>query len=148
MSEKKFALYDVLLKRTFINSNQNIFNLRKEGFKNIKINLELMDVEYNKTNETDYEGIIGLKIIGKNSETGDQIFEAFSAYSVFAMFQGYTEEEIFEIFNMNLSSYAYPYLRAELKRITNDAGLPPINIPLIDFAKNYLDKYKNKKESD
>lgn len=111
--------------------------------KNLSLNIELKNMDFQKINDNNlYEGVIGVSLSGIDNESKDGIFDVNVAYSVIIEIEGFNEDEIMSIFHINLSNFAYPYIRSDINRVILDSGFPKVSLPLINFSQIYNDKYK------
>ena len=143
MKEKKFSVISINLNNAnFDFKGSHFWDLEKDSLK-LKNNLKLNETSYKNIKDDFYSVIVGAKI--EVSDDSDRtIYSLDIDYSGIFKIEGYEEDEIKMLVEINCSSFIFPYLRAEFSKITSETTLPKINLPPIDFVGLYHSKIKNK----
>tara|TARA_B100002019_G_C21235237_1_gene582344 strand:- start:1124 stop:1591 length:468 start_codon:yes stop_codon:yes gene_type:complete len=152
MADKEFQIKNIYLKESsFKFQGEEIFHTDKEKFNQLKYQISLKEIRYNKISEDDYLSNLGLVVQGiipNDNGENETIFEVGCLYSCLAKIKGFTEEEIFKIQHINLSQGLYPYIRSEVNRIMSDSIIPKIQLQFVDFAGMYFNKFENEKKEE
>jgi preprotein translocase subunit SecB len=105
----------------------NTINELKTDFK--------LGIEHEKHAETEYEVILNLTIVIKQEDKVTSHLQIKQA-GIFKI-EGYEAEALDYLLKTYCSSLLFPYLRQKAVLLTQEGGLSPIELPLMDFNAIY-----------
>lgn len=109
-----------------------------------KINVDISTKASPKQNDL-YEVELKIKAQALNEENNKTIFLCEIAYASLVELQ--TEEELIQpILLIEVPHFLFPYVRALVAHLTQEAGLPPLQLTPVDFAFLYQQKIKQQND--
>ena len=102
--------------------------------------LSISHIRFKEIEENTYLLKLGTSIKGICNEK--VIYENNVEYSGLIKVENYTDDALHMLMNINISSFIFPYVRAELLRGLMESKMPVINLQPIDFVGLYHSKKK------
>lgn len=141
MNKQAFQVIDIYCSKSIFSiSQENEEYWIKLKEKTMHNQLSLSHITFKEIEENTYLLKLGTSIKGICNEK--VIYENNVEYSGLIKVENYTDDALHMLMNINITSFIFPFVRAELLRGIMEAKMPVLNLQPIDFVGLYHSKKK------
>jgi preprotein translocase subunit SecB len=146
LSQQNFNIIEIYCSKSIFTINgDNEISWLKEKEKKMSTNISLNLVKYNLITENTYLVKLGASLIGMWDKK--EIYSNVVEFSAIINVNGFNNDTLEMLMNVNINGFIFPYIRSELTRGVLESKMPAIHIQPIDFVSFYQKQKQKQKEN-